>query len=79
MKTIKELINKIMYDKRENPKDYTLLYFDRVTRRKVELKFIDIDRIENGFMIVIKDKGEINIPLHRVREVRKKYKVVWKR
>ncbi|MEM3127248.1 MAG: DUF504 domain-containing protein [Candidatus Woesearchaeota archaeon] len=79
MTTIKELINKIKYDKREKPEDYVLYYFDRIQNKLIPLKYIDILRVEEDSMIVMKDGKETAIPLHRVREVRKKEEIVWKR
>jgi uncharacterized protein (UPF0248 family) len=72
---IKELINKIKWDKRENPEDYTIHYIDRITKRLKEIAFTDIINIEGNFMLV----GEAEIPLHRIKQVRKKRKVIWQR
>jgi len=77
MQPIKDLINKIKWDKRENPEDYTLIYID--LGGKKELLYTDIKRLEGNFMIIERNNEEIEIPLHRIREVKKKEKVVWKR
>ena len=77
MQPIKDLINKIKWDKRENPKDYSLIYID--LGKKKELDYTEIKRLEGNFMIIEKDREETEIPLHRVREIKKKGKVVWKR
>jgi len=74
---IKELINKIKWDKRENPEDYTLIYIDLGQRK--ELAYTAIKRLEGNFMVIDKDLEEVEIPLHRIKEVLKKGKVVWKR
>ena len=74
---IKELINKIKWDKRENPEDYALWFLD--LDKLVEMKYTDIKNIDGNFMVVEKEGEEIEIPLHRIREVRKKGVVVWKR
>lgn len=79
MITIKELLNKICYDSREKPEDYVFYYFDRVENKLKELRYDEIKRIEGNFVVVERDGKEVEIPLHRVREVRKKGKVVWKR
>ena len=75
MQTIKDLLNKIKWDKKENPEDYSIYYLDRITQKLKKLAFADINDIEGSFMIV----GESNIPLHRVKQVRKKGEVIWQR
>ena len=77
MQTIKDLINKIKWDKRENPSDYTLVYID--FRKKKELAYSSIKRLEGNFMIIERDNEEVEIPLHRIKEVKKKDKVIWRR
>lgn len=77
MITILDLLNKIKWDKRENPSDYILTYID--LGKKKELKYTDIKRIEGTFMIVERDREETEIPVHRIREVVKNGKVIWKR
>jgi len=77
MINIKDLINKIKWDKRENPKDYSLFYID--FNKKKELAYTKIKKLEGNFMIIEKNNEEIEIPLHRIREVKKKGKIVWKR
>lgn len=79
MITIKELINKIKWDKKENPDEFTLYYYDRVLDTLIELNYRDIIRIEDSFMIVMRNGEETNIPLHRVRYVKKNNEVIWAR
>ena len=75
MITIKDFLNKIKWDKRENPEDYTLHYLDRITGKLKKIAYTDIASFEGSFMIV----GESEIPLHRIREIRKKGKLIWER
>lgn len=83
MKPIADIINKIKWDERENPEDYTIGYEDRILKKIIEVRFADIKRIDEGFMIIDKEvKGRIeeaSIPLHRARVVKKKGEIVWKR
>ncbi|MBN1544688.1 DUF504 domain-containing protein [Candidatus Woesearchaeota archaeon] len=79
MITIEELINKIRWDKREEPADYSLFYLDRVTRKLIEIRYKNIKRVEEGFMVIDREGVETNIPLHRVRKVTKKGKTTWQR
>ena len=79
MTTIKELVNKIKWSKRENPDDYELFYFDRVKNESVPLKFTEIKNLVDEFLIIEKNNEEITIPLHRIRLVKKKGVSIWKR
>lgn len=79
MEPIINIINKIKWDKRESPEDYTIGYEDRVSKQIIEVKFAEIKRIEDNFMVLERNLEEVSIPLHRVRVVKKKEEVVWKR
>ncbi|MBW2968049.1 DUF504 domain-containing protein [Candidatus Woesearchaeota archaeon] len=79
MITIQELINKIKWDDREDPSEYSLSYIDRITLKLIPVKYTDILRVEEGFMVLMKKGEETHIPLHRIREVRKKEVVIWQR
>ena len=73
MMPIKEFINKIKYDPKENPDDYILVYRD--FDKESEIKYTDIENIEGGFLI----SKTAEIPLHRIRKVLKNGEVVWAR
>ena len=75
---IQELINKIHWDKREKPEEYTLFYFDRILNKLISLPYTKIKRLEGSFMI-IDNEEETNIPLHRIKKVTKNNVVVWER
>ncbi|MDP2749764.1 MAG: DUF504 domain-containing protein [Nanoarchaeota archaeon] len=79
METIIDLLNRIRWDKKENPYDYTIYYEDRVTENNVRLEFKEILRVEGNFFVIASDSGETFIPLHRIREVRNQGISVWKR
>jgi uncharacterized protein (UPF0248 family) len=79
MITIAELLNKIRWDKREKPEEYSILYLDRITRKLNKIEYTDIKRIDDGFMVLMRDNEETNIPLHRIRTVLRCRKTVWKR
>lgn len=72
---VKDLLNKIRWSKEENPKDYELVYLDRVLQQEVKIRFKTISRIEGNFMVV----DEASIPLHRIIKVYKKGKLIWER
>ncbi|MBW2997783.1 DUF504 domain-containing protein [Candidatus Woesearchaeota archaeon] len=79
MITIEDLINKIKWDNREDPADYLLFYLDRITKKLVEIRYKDILRVEDGFIVLEREGEETNIPLHRIRKVTKKGEIVWQR
>jgi uncharacterized protein (UPF0248 family) len=75
MQTIRELINKLKWDKKENPKEYVFYYLDK--KELKQLKFEEIKRLDGTFLVVGED--ETYIPMHRVREVRMLGKLIWRR
>ena len=79
MLPIRHLLNKIKWDKRENPEDYSLFYFDRISKELIKINYIDIKKFEDNFIVVEKNNEESFIPMHRIKEVRKNNLVVWKR
>ncbi len=79
MITISELINKIKWDERESPADYTLFYLDRVSRKLVEIRYEEIKRVDEGFIVLEREGEETQIPLHRIRRVEKDGETVWQR
>ena len=78
MVTIKDLLNKIKWDKREVPEQYSLFYFDRIKKELIKIPYAKIKRIEGSFMI-LDNEEESSIPLHRIKKVIKKDIVVWER
>ena len=79
MMFIIDLLNKIRWDKREDPSEYIIVYYDRVEDRNKEVKFDKITEIENLFIAVELDDKEISLPVHRIREVKKGSIIIWKR
>jgi uncharacterized protein (UPF0248 family) len=75
MLPIKDLLNRIRWDEKENPEDYEIAYTDRVLKKEIKIMFKDISRVEDEFMIV----NEASIPLHRITKVYKKNKLIWER
>ena len=76
MLPIHQLLNKIKWDKRENPEEYSVFYYDRILKKLIEIPYTKIKRLEGSFM-VLDNEEETNIPLHRVRKVIKNDKIVW--
>ena len=77
MQPIRELLNKIIWDRREDVSRYEAGVIDRFTK---EITFIPLSkiRIEDIFM-VLEGPEPVEIPLHRIRVVKKAGKVVWER
>lgn len=71
---IKQFLNKIKFSEKFNAKDITLYYKDRFSEKLIPLKFNSV-KIEDEFLIT-KDKS---IPLHRIKEIRNKGILIWKR
>jgi len=78
MLPIQHLLNKIKWDKRENPQDYLIFYFDRILKKLIEIPYTKIKKLEGSFM-VLDNEEESNIPLHRIKKVTKNNIVVWER
>lgn len=76
---LKDLINKIKWDKKEKPELYSLFYIDRFTKKKKEIKYNNLKRIEGTFLVIEQDSEEIEIPMHRIKEARKEGKLIWSR
>ena len=79
MKSIKDIINKMFWDKKEDREDYSFFYIDRITKKDVEIKGKDIKKTEGSFIVVARDGEEAEIPMHRIRAVKKDGMVVWVR
>jgi uncharacterized protein (UPF0248 family) len=79
MISIVELLNKIKWDKNLNPEEYSVFYLDRITKGLIEIKYLDIKKIEKSFIVIEKNNEEVNIPLHRIRRVERNKRLIWER
>jgi len=79
MISIIELLNKIKWDKNLNPDEYSLFYLDRVSNKLIKIEYNSIKKIEGSFIFLEKNGEEVNIPLHRIKRVERKGKLVWER
>ena len=75
---IQALLNKIKWDKRENPEQYSIFYYDRVLNELIEVPYSRIKRTEGLFM-TLDNEDETNIPLHRIKKIMINRIVVWER
>ena len=78
MQPIQNLLNKIKWDKRENPEQYIIFYFDRILNKLIKIPYTKIKRLEGSFMALVNEE-EPNIPLHRIKKVIKNNVIVWER
>ena len=80
MRPIHELLNDITWNKKHDPANVEIGYEDRKEQRLIFMPYTRIKRIEQEFMVLDNEEGlEVNIPLHRIREVREKGATLWKR
>jgi|TARA_Y100000310_G_scaffold53186_2_gene48785 uncharacterized protein (UPF0248 family) len=78
MQPIHELLNKIKWDERENPKEYSIFYYDRILKELIKIPYKKIKRIDGSFM-VLDNEEESNIPLHRIKKISRNNILVWHR
>lgn len=77
MKPVQDVLNQIKWDKKLRPEDYSVEYID--FGRLVSIPYTAVKKIEGLFMVVEKNGEETNIPLHRIRIVKKNGEVIWQR
>jgi len=79
---IQELLNRILWDEEFGRGSFALGYYDRVEDRIIVVPFAAV-RLAAGdhfsFQLVGADEEIISIPFHRVREVYKDGKLIWRR
>jgi uncharacterized protein (UPF0248 family) len=78
MRTI-DILNKIKWDKSENPKETFVFYFDRIKNQLLKIPFESIKEIGKSFIMIEKDGEEVEIPIHRIKEIRRNSKLIWSR
>ena len=79
MKYILDLLNKIKWDKNLKSEEFSVIYLDRLEGSKKEVKFKEIKSFNNLTLVLEKEDKEIEIPLHRIREIKQGRKIIWKR
>lgn len=68
----RDVLNRIKWDMRINPSEFSLTYVDRFTPDEKEVRVTDVE-VDGEFMKV----GESTIPLHRIRKFLWRGIVVW--
>ncbi len=69
MTPIKDLLNKLRWDKTEEQRDYTIGYEDRFLQHTPEIPFTAIKKIDGNFMVLEKNNEEAPIPLHITADI----------
>jgi uncharacterized protein (UPF0248 family) len=77
---IKDYLNKIRWDDRMKPEEYSLVYLDRNKDEK-EVPYNEILEIGDDYIKVERgeNKGVVEIPMHRIRKIKKSGFIVWQR
>ncbi|MCX6695662.1 MAG: DUF504 domain-containing protein [Candidatus Altiarchaeota archaeon] len=68
----KDVLNRIHWDEKFNPAEFTVCYVDRFSMRLTEVAFTDVQL--DGDYIVVDGSA---IPVHRIRQIKHKGSVVW--
>lgn len=73
MRTIKEILNKILWDENIKKENYELFYLDRKENKLIKIKTEDILKVEDNLLVT---KNRL-IPLHRIKKVYEKGELIW--
>lgn len=74
MMNVKDFLNKIKWSGKFKPEELTVYYLDRIKNKLIEIDYKDL-KIEGDFIIL----EDTQIPLHRIKEIRRKGEIIWKR
>lgn len=79
MEYIVDVLNKIKWDVNVDSSEYTVVYRDRLDEKDVEIKYDTIERVEGNFIVIMRNDDEVFIPVHRIIQVKRNGKNIWKR
>ncbi|MBN2013745.1 MAG: DUF504 domain-containing protein [Candidatus Altiarchaeota archaeon] len=68
----KDALNRIRWDRKLKPEEYSIMYLDRGKLR--EVRFTEI-QLQGDFF----QSAENQIPMHRIRKILRKGNVVWEK
>jgi uncharacterized protein (UPF0248 family) len=68
----KDVLNRILWDKKLKPEDYSIMYLDSGILKEVQFSEI---KLEGDFFLL----GESLIPMHRIRRILRCGTVVWEK
>ncbi len=73
-----DIINEAFKHPEKKRKLYVIKYYDAIANKRREVVHAKIKKVEHNFLITERDGEEHFIPIHRVKEIHAKGKVVWK-
>jgi len=79
---IQDLLHRIQWDSEFGKGDFVIGYYDRVTRRivRIPLRRVCLGKGEHFSFEAVEDNGASHmVPFHRVREVWRNGKLIWRR
>lgn len=79
---IQNLLSRIRWDQEFRQAEFSIGYYDRLQRRLIEVPMRDLQfSAEDHFAVWITDsQGQPHqVPLHRIREVRRNGLLIWQR
>jgi uncharacterized protein (UPF0248 family) len=82
MITIRELLNRIRWDREYGRAEFAIGYFDRVEDRILIVPLGEILFTSGGsfsFQLTDREEVEVSIPLHRICRVYRNHELIWQR
>ena len=79
---IDQLLNRIRWDREFGDADFVIGYYDRVTDEIIQIPFSSLitEAGDHFSMQILNDDTIVrSVPLHRVREVYRNGKLIWRR
>tara|TARA_Y100000310_G_C20185654_1_gene580166 strand:- start:274 stop:501 length:228 start_codon:yes stop_codon:yes gene_type:complete len=73
---ILDTLNKIKLNKNLNLETYTIIYLDKIEK---EIKFKKIKSFNSLTLTIEKRDNNIQILIHRIKEIKQEDKIIWKR
>ena len=70
----KDALNRIAWDKSQNPEEFEIHYLDRFSGRLSKAKYTEIT-IEGDFF----SRGDAMIPMHRIRRITRNGEIAWEK
>ena len=77
MATAKEWLKRIKWDESLDEGEFSFTYIDFGKER--EKKYTEIMDIDGNFMVFVQDAKIAEVPIHRIRKIKQKGKVVFER
>ena len=79
MTTIKQLLDRIKWDKSFKPEDFRIYYWENKTKKLMEVRYVDVKEFGDGTITIERNGALVEIPLHLIRKVTKSGFAFWTR